>query len=72
DIFNLSSLFRMPEADRIFSEDDRRFHALVSTELRKQHSTAGATLADGGKPVPDIAAMLGSEKYFHILSQVFV
>lgn len=72
DIFNLSSLLRIAEADRCFSEDERRFQSLVNVELKKHHSTAGATLADGGKPIHDVAMMLGPEKYFLLLNEVFV
>jgi glycine cleavage system H protein len=71
DIFNLSSLYRIAEADRIYREDEQRFHSLVSTDLKKHHSVAGPTLADGGQPVQDIAAMLGREQYFVLLREVF-
>ena len=71
DVFNLSSLFRMPEADTHFVDDERRFQSLVTTELKKHRTVAGATLADGGTLVEDISAMLGPDKYFTLLSQVY-
>ncbi len=71
DIFNLSSLLRMAEADRHYSQDERRFQSLVNTEFKKHHAEAGVTLADGGKPVQDVAAMLGTEKYFLLLREAF-
>jgi glycine cleavage system H protein len=71
DIFNLSSLYRVAEADRIYAEDERRFQSLVSADLKKHRVTAGATLADGGQPVPNVAEMLGGERYFLLLREVF-
>ena len=71
DIFNLSSLFRMAEADRQYSEDEQRFQSLVTMEFKKHHAAAGVTLADGGKPAKDVAAMLGPEKYFLLLREAF-
>jgi glycine cleavage system H protein len=72
DIFNLSSLLRIAEAERRYGDDERRFQSLVNTELKKHRTTAGTTLADGGQPVSDVAAMLGPERYFHLLSEVYV
>jgi glycine cleavage system H protein len=72
DIFNLSSLLRIGEAEKRYAEDERRFHSLVNAELKKHRATAGVTLADGGQVVEDVAAMLGPEKYFLLLSEVFV
>jgi len=71
DIFNLASLFRVAEADRYFTEDERRFQSLVSTELRKHRTVAGVTLADGGKVIQDVAAMLGPNTYFLLLREAF-
>ncbi len=71
EIFNLSFLFRMGEANRIYTDDENRFQALVMTEMKKHHSTTGATLADGGQPVQDIASMLGPEKFFRLMLEVF-
>lgn len=71
DIFNLSSLLRMAEADRYYSDDERRFQSLVSAEFKKHRTTTGATLADGGQLLQDVAAMLGPEKYYLLLNQAF-
>ncbi len=71
DIFNLSFLYRMGEADRLYSEDEKRFQGLVMAEEKKHRSTIGATLADGGQPVQDVASMLGPDKFFGILMKVF-
>jgi len=71
DIFNLSFLYRVGEADRYYSEDEKRFQMLVGAEEKKHRSTTGATLPDGGQPVQDVAAMLGPEKFFSILMKVF-
>lgn len=71
EIFNRSSLFRIGEAERIYRDDERRFQALVSAELRKHHAVAGATLPDGGQVVHNIAAMVGAEKYYQMLREVF-
>lgn len=72
DIFNSSSLFRVAEASRHFNEDNKRFHTLVSTELRKHRSSTGVTLADGGAPVKDLAGMLGPETYFLLIRDAFL
>jgi glycine cleavage system H protein len=71
DIFNLSSLLRVAEADKYYTEDERRFQSLVGTELKKHHAEAGVTLADGGKLNQDVAAMLGPEKFFLLLRNAF-
>ena len=71
DIFNLSSLYRVPEADKRYAEDEQRFQSLVSAELKKHRTAAGATLADGGAPVKDVAAMLGAQKYFLLVRDAF-
>jgi glycine cleavage system H lipoate-binding protein len=71
EIFNRSNLFRIAEAERVYRDDERRFQALASTELRKHHAAAGATLPDGGQVVHDIAAMVGAEKYYQMLREVF-
>ncbi len=72
EVFNSSSLMRTAEAERHFCEDERRFQTLVSAELKKHRTTAGETLADGGRPIQNIAAMLGAEKYYLLLREVFV
>jgi glycine cleavage system H protein len=72
EVFNSSSLLRTAEAERQFREDEQRFQALVSVELKKHKAVAGETLADGGILVQDVAAMLGAEKYFLLLREVFV
>jgi len=72
DVFNSSSLLRTAEADRQFKEDERRFQSLVNTELKKHRMAAGVTLPDGGQMIQNVAAMLGPEKYFLLLSEVFV
>ena len=72
DIFNLSSLYRMAEAERHYADDEQRFQSLVTAELKKHRTAAGATLADGGKLVEDVAGMLGPEKYFLLLRDAFV
>jgi glycine cleavage system H protein len=71
DIFNLSFLYRMGEADRYYAEDEKRFQVLVSGEEKRHRYTTGATLADGGQPVQDVASMLGPEKFFSIMMKVF-
>ena len=71
DIFNLSSLYRMAEADRHFTEDERRFQSMVNAEMKKHRTTTGATLADGGDLVEGVVAMLGPEKYYLLLKDAF-
>ncbi|HTP14022.1 MAG TPA: glycine cleavage system protein H [Bacteroidota bacterium] len=71
DLFNLSFLYRMGEADRYYSEDEKKFQTLVGAEEKKHRSTTGATLADGGQPVQDVASMLGPDKFFVLLMKVF-
>jgi hypothetical protein len=71
DIFNLSFLYRVGEADRYYAEDEKRFQLLVSAEEKRHRSTTGATLADGGQLVQDVASMLGPEKFFSIMMKVF-
>ena len=71
EIFNRSNLFRIAEAEKVFKDDERRFNALVSTELRKHRAVTGATLPDGGQVVHTIAAMVGAEKYYQMLREVF-
>jgi len=71
EIFNLSFLYRMGEADRHYHEDEQKFQSLVAVELKKHKVTTGATMADGGQPVRDVASMLGADTFFRLLSQVF-
>jgi glycine cleavage system H protein len=71
DIFNLSSLYRVAEADRYYTEDEQRFQSLVSAELKRHRTATGVTLADGGKLVQDVMAMLGAQKYFLLLRDAF-
>ncbi len=71
DLFNLSFLYRMGEADRYYCEDEKKFLALVSAEEKKHRTTTGATLADGGQPVQDVSSMLGPDKFFGLLMKVF-
>ncbi len=71
DIYNCASLVRPPEAEPWYAEDNRRFRFMVTNEFKKHRSTAGATLPDGGQLIEDISAMLGPEKYFTLLTEVF-
>lgn len=71
EIFNRSNLFQITEAERAYQDDERRFQALMSAELRKHHAIAGATLPDGGQVVQNTAAMVGPEKYYQMLREVF-
>ncbi len=71
DLYNSAALVRMPEAETRYADDERRFRLMVSNELKKHRATAGATLPDGGQLIEDISAMLGPEKYFTLLREVF-
>jgi glycine cleavage system H protein len=71
EIFNLSTLFRLAEANRIYADDVQRFQSLVKTELKKHRASVGTTLPDGGQLVQNTAAMLGPERYFRLLCEVF-
>jgi glycine cleavage system H protein len=71
DVFNSSSLLRTAEAERRFGEDQQRFQSLAYAELKKHRANTGVTLADGGRPIQDVVTMLGAEKYFLLLREVF-
>ncbi len=71
DVFNSAWLIRMPEAETRYGEDCRRFQVLVTNELKKHRATTGATLPDGGRLIEDVSMMLGAEKYFTLLREVF-
>jgi glycine cleavage system H protein len=71
EIFNRAGLFQVAEAERIYGDDVMRFQSLVLSELKRHRTAAGMTLPDGGQPVQHVSAMLGPEKYFRLLKEVF-
>lgn len=66
-----SEVYAAGEVARIYSDDERRFQALLSAELLRSGSTIGPTLADGGQALTSISEMLGAGKYFKLVREVY-
>jgi len=66
-----SDLFPASEVARVYSDDERRFQALISAELVRAGTAAGPTLADGGRALDSISEMLGPVKYFKLVRNVY-
>lgn len=54
-----------------FAGDETRFRELLDSALRKGQPSVGATLADGGQLLRNIADVLGPSKYFSIARKVY-
>jgi glycine cleavage system H lipoate-binding protein len=65
------ALLAKAEADERFRADHDRFTGLVREALGHQKSRVGATLADGGVMLRDVAAMLGPKRYFELIDAVY-
>jgi len=48
-----------------------RFHRRVDSVLTAGRAEVGSTMADGGTPVDDVRAMLGSTRYLELLQEIF-
>jgi hypothetical protein len=48
-----------------------RFHRRVDAMLTAGQVSVGSTMADGGKPVGDVRAMLGSAHYLELVQEIF-
>jgi glycine cleavage system H protein len=60
------------EAGPQYTGDELRFRDLLDNALRKgQPSAVGATMADGGQPLRNIADMIGASRYFSITRRVY-
>jgi glycine cleavage system H protein len=71
DSTQLATLLDAGTAERGYGADTRRFQAGLARALRDQSAGAGATLADGGVPLDDVASMLGPARYFALLCKVY-
>lgn len=67
-----AQLLCMAEAEKIYTEDDAKFQLLVKAELEKNYEETGNTLPDGGQFLQSVADMLGVEKYFRLVREVFM
>lgn len=54
-----------------YTASENRFRALLEGALRKGQPSVGATLADGGQLLQDIADVLGPSRYFSIVRRVY-
>jgi glycine cleavage system H protein len=59
------------EARPQYAGDESRFRELLDNALRKGQPSVGATMADGGQPLRNIADILGPSKYFSIAQKVY-
>jgi glycine cleavage system H protein len=66
-----NDLLAVADAASIYAEDERRFQAMLSTELSKSGSEVGLTLADGGEALENLSQMLGSSRYFKLVKNAF-
>lgn len=65
-------LFLSPSAAApLFERDARAFQGLLSRALPGKGSEVGATLADGGEPLRNLAAVIGPSRYFELLRRVY-
>lgn len=55
----------------VFEASDRRFRELLESALRKGQPQVGATLADGGQLLRNVAEVLGPDRYFAIVRKVY-
>lgn len=67
-----AKLLSMEDAEKIFTDDNAKFQMLVKAELEKNYEATGVTLPDGGQFLQSVADMLGVEKYFKLVRDVFM
>ncbi|MBI3788363.1 MAG: hypothetical protein HY276_08915 [Ignavibacteriales bacterium] len=67
-----ADLLQMTEAETIYDSDEAKFQLAVKMELEKSYEATGATLPDGGQFLQSVADMLGVEKYFKLVREVFM
>jgi len=59
------------EAAASYEKDDERLRQLLAHAVQSRRQEVGATLADGGLPLKNLADMLGATRYFSIVRKVF-
>lgn len=67
-----ANLLQMTEAEAMYDGDEAKFQSEVKKELEKSYEATGATLPDGGQFLQSVADMLGVEKYFKLVREVFM
>jgi len=58
-------------AEKCYALDMARFQKLLADELTPGTAAVGLTLADGGKPLRDVSAVLGSRRYCAVVREAF-
>jgi len=71
DVAHDGNLHGVADAAKLFAEDERRFQALLASELRKGGADVGITLADGGQALESLSEMLGPTKYFELVKSAY-
>jgi hypothetical protein len=67
----VEDLMDAEEARPQFEGDEHHFREMLDSVLRKGQPTVGATMADGGQPLRNIADMIGASRYFSITRKVY-
>ena len=69
--FPTEHLLHKKDIEEAYSGDMILLRSLVTAALQEHTDSVGMTLADGGQALPSVSAMLGPQRYYEMICEVF-